>query len=506
MTTKRDIDVVTGADHDEPLLQPSTKRARNSGNQKKTKQSQEPQTDLTYGQRSCFPSLNHSVANSDEDLEFEDETDALAYLQSVRQQASGIPHLLVAPKSGPHLPPPRATHGLTYDDNDDGAAAEEAIDRSIYDDGHGDPRGYYEDGAYTAIPDNFAPNNNKHPHDTNSGTNNEEDDDDPTTEAAKITQAYYASISNHFTTLRQRLHRTPPPAALAALTREQSPHVGRFGPGSKTFTIWTVRVRHSDPAPAQVAAMDKGAVFRLLRVVLGGKFLRRGAELRERTSRWLWALLARLPDRGELDHMEVGYVRELGKRAALLMHSLREMAALRREVEGGEGGADGDGDDGLEGEEEDWDVEGEIVDDEGDSSTPAEKEDEATPVQASSDLAISSSTAPTSLPEAKDEVDGQMEDGEVDESAPMEIDDGDGGIGGGDVESVKARLLANLDALDAYESGSKTAADRREEEPAFDPVRARMNMRATLNMILTVAGEFYGQRDLLEFREPFEGL
>ncbi|KUI63966.1 hypothetical protein VM1G_10741 [Cytospora mali] len=473
MTTKRDIDVVTGADHDEPLLQPSTKRARNSGNQKKTKQSQEPQTDLTYGQRSCFPSLNHSVANSDEDLEFEDESDALAYLQSVRQQASGIPHLLVAPKSGPHLPPPRPAHGLTYDDNDDGTTEEEAIDRSIYDDGRGDPRGYYEDGAYTALPDNFASNHN-HPYDTNPGTANDEDDNS-TTEAAKIPQAYYASISNHFTTLRRNLHRTPPPAALAALTREQSPHVGRFGPGSKTFTIWSVRVRHADPAPAQVAAMDKDAVFRLLRVVLGGKFLRRGAELRERTSRWLWALLARLPDRGELDHMEVGYVRELGKRAALLMHSLREMAALRREVEGGGGGADGDDDDdddgggggGLEGEEEDWDVEGEIVDDEGDNSTPAEKEDEATPVQASSDLAISSSTAPTSLPEAKDEVDGQMEDGEVDD---------------------------------------KTAADRREEEPAFNPVRARMNMRATLNMILTVAGEFYGQRDLLEFREPFEGL
>lgn len=413
------------------------------------------------------------------------------------QQASGIPHLLVAPRSGPQLPPPRATDGLIYDDDDTGAGEEEPIDRSIYDDGHDDARGYYEDGAYTAAPDNLdTSNHHQHNHADAEGADAAAD------EAARITEAYFTSIIMRFAALRAHLHLEPPPAALAALPRDKSPHVGRFGFGSKTFSIWSSRVRYSDPAPAQVAAMDKGAVFRLLRVLLGGKFLRRGAELRERTSRWLWALLARLPGRGELDHMEVGYVRELGKRAALLMHSLREMAELRREVE------DGDvDDDGLEGDEEDWAGEGEVVDDEEDNSTPAKKKYQATPaedhreqetpVQASSDPVRSSSTAPTSIPDAKDEA-GEMEDGEVDESAPMDIDDG------GDVESAKARLLANLAALDAYESGSKTADQA--EEPAFDPVRARMNMRATLNMILTVAGEFYGQRDLLEFRDPFHGL
>ncbi|ROV93850.1 hypothetical protein VMCG_08821 [Cytospora schulzeri] len=508
MATKRDIDAVAGADGDETMPHPSSnKRARNSGNQKKSKHSQEPQTDLTYGQRSCFPSLDHSVGINDEDLEFEDETDALAYLQSVRQQASGIPHLLVAPRSGPQLPPPRATDGLAYDDDEE-EEKEEPIDRSIYDDGHNDARGYYEDGAYTAAPDPFDSHNHHH--------HNDAEADAAANEAAKkIAEAYYNSISTHFTTLRHHLHRTPP--STASLTGDHTPHVGRFGAGSRTFTVWSARVRHTDPFPAQVASMDKGAVFRLLRVVLGGKFLRRGAELRERTSRWLWALLARLPGRGELDHMEVGYVRELGKRAALLMHSLREMAELRREVEE---------DDGLEGDEEDWAGEGEVVDDEEDGSAPAKRDDETTPAddhqvkeetpaQVSSDPARPSPTAPTSIPETKDEAGEQMEDGEVDESAPMDIDDGGDG---GDFESAKARLLANLDALDTHESSGssskKTAAAAaaasasadREEEPAFDPVRARMNMRATLNMILTVAGEFYGQRDLLEFRDPFHGL
>jgi hypothetical protein len=253
--------------------------------------------------------------------------------------------------------------------------------------------------------------------------------------------------------------------------------------------------------------MDKDAVFRLLRVVLGGKFLRRGTELRERTSRWLWALLARLPDRGELDYMEVGHVRDLGKRAALLMHSLREMAALREEVEGG--GRASEEDDGLEGDQEDWDGEAEAIDDDDDdddvddgrkvaappqeSAEPASvANDDPTSVQPSSDpLARSSSTAPTSAPDADADAAEQMEDGEIDESAPMDIDT--------DVESAKTRLLAKLNT----HSSNGYDADQA-EEPPFDPARARMNMRATLNMILTVAGELYGQRDLLEFRDPFQ--
>lgn len=83
-TTKRDIDAVINADSDERQPQQISKRARNSSGQKKSRQQQEPLTDLTYGQRCCFPGLNHGYENSDEDLEFEDETDALAYLQTVR--------------------------------------------------------------------------------------------------------------------------------------------------------------------------------------------------------------------------------------------------------------------------------------------------------------------------------------------------------------------------------------------------------------------------------------
>lgn len=90
MATKRDLDSVLepGADASS-FPAPSTKRARNSNNagQKKSnkqQQAQEAATDVTYGQRYCFPSAHETLSYSDEDLDFEDETDALAYLQSVR--------------------------------------------------------------------------------------------------------------------------------------------------------------------------------------------------------------------------------------------------------------------------------------------------------------------------------------------------------------------------------------------------------------------------------------
>lgn len=84
MATKRDLDSVVNTDSDECQPQYSTNRVRNSSGQKRSKQSHEPQTDVTYGQRCCFPGLDHDYANSDEDLEIEDEKDALAYLHNVR--------------------------------------------------------------------------------------------------------------------------------------------------------------------------------------------------------------------------------------------------------------------------------------------------------------------------------------------------------------------------------------------------------------------------------------
>jgi hypothetical protein len=266
-----------------------------------------------------------------------------------------------------------------------------------------------------------------------------------------------------------------------------------------------------------VAALDRQSVLKLLRVVLGGKFIRRGYELRERTSRWIWALLARLPDRGEMDYAEVGWIRELGKRAVLMMVSMAQVEALREEVEGDlEGDADDDnGDD---------DEEGEIV---GEMVVDAEEEGGAVALKEAGGAA--EARAVGSEPESEQPANPVAEDigdqngGEAD----MDIDDGEvtddepsAPAGNSDIEAeiaaAKARLLARLEeAPDTQQEAEPSPADADENQQnedsegdiaVADETRARVNMRATLNMILTVAGEFYGQRDLLEFRDPFPSL
>lgn len=258
--------------------------------------------------------------------------------------------------------------------------------------------------------------------------------------------------------------------------------------------------------------MDKDAALRVLRVVMGGRFLRVGREVSERTSRWVWALLARLPPAGELGHTEVGWIRDLGRRAVLLGRSLAEMAALREEI--AEGGGDLGFNDGVDESDEDEALVQEYEGEDGVSS-----EGEGNKTEGSNDVAAagaSGSVDPSgeSLPKkAAEDAPGGNEKGEAleegeeleDDDIPMDIED-EGEVReetqDEDLEAAKARLLAQVGQAGAESSQGSIVGDGDDEAT----MRARMNMRATINMILTVAAEFYGQRDLLEFRDPFTAM
>ncbi|KAK4239162.1 hypothetical protein C8A03DRAFT_43181 [Achaetomium macrosporum] len=505
MGPKRNHSALAADDNEESSSHSSSKRRREQQASKPKQAESKP--DPTYGQRVAFPGLDDDepAQITDDDLEFEENGDALAYLRAVRQEASSVPHVLVAPKAGPQLPP----HLQSSED----------IDRSIYDNGVGDSRGYYYDGAYTAMP-------SRSPSVTSSSEEEEEEggEVDPTNpdriaaRNAVLRKAYFASLTSQFLALRRRLHRAPPPHLVASLPRDHGTEVGSFGAKSRTFRIWTRRIRHTDPLPVQVAALDRQSVLKLLRVILGGKFIRRGYELRERTSRWIWALLARLPDRGEMDYAEVGWVRELGKRAVLMMVSIAQMEALREEVEGDlEGAVEGEGDD--EGEEGGY--VGEIVVDEWDEergvTAPQQHGNgETQMVGGETESKIAEPNVNTEVDDENGELDMDIDDGEVSDDEPATT------ARNKDIEAylaaAKSRLLARLEDAQGTQQEEPAAAaeadadehqwngDGEEAPSMFDEARARINMRATLNMILTVAGEFYGQRDLLEFRDPFPAL
>lgn len=84
MTSKRDYAAVAADEHDEPVIQSSNKRRREQQNSKS--KGAEGKPDPTYGQRCAFPGLDddESAQITDDDLEFEESGDALAYLRAVR--------------------------------------------------------------------------------------------------------------------------------------------------------------------------------------------------------------------------------------------------------------------------------------------------------------------------------------------------------------------------------------------------------------------------------------
>ncbi|KAF7562729.1 hypothetical protein G7046_g1390 [Stylonectria norvegica] len=475
MASKRDLDDVD----DGEIPEPEPKRPKKQ--KSKARDHQNSGIDPTWGQKYVFSGMAKATTiPAGEESDFEDDADAMAYLNSVRQEANGIPHLLVAPKVeiGPQLP---ADFQTNEDSVDEGH--QERADRTIYRNGIGDARGYYQDGAYTAMPET---NGDSHNYEEGDGRNNDLDKE------TALQEAYFKTLIDQYLRLRTTLNSTPPPNAASRLSASQPTFAAPFNRHSSTISLWSRVLSTTDPHPLQLALMSKDSIICILCVLLGGKLLRRGYSLPERTSRWLWALLARLPDKGELNHTEIGWVRDLGRRAVLLGRSMAEMAALREELQDGGLGAHEAVDESSSDEEVFAEIDYAEVHG---ANSPDDKEDDPAPAPDHKDeqkppkLELEEGEA-----EEEDDVamdiasDSDAEDGEVVES-PVE-----------DLRDAKARLLARIED----EARDVEAQERAEEAAAKE--RSGLNMRATVNMILTVAGEFYGQRDLLEFREPFASI
>jgi len=341
-----------------------------------------------------------------------------------------------------------------YDDDD----ADDKFDGNEY--AYEDDRGWYEDGAYISY--DHQPGSNGY------GV-------EPT-KTKTLEEAYFASLLLKYTSTRKTLNRKPSPGAEKLLPPFTPTHAEPFARGSGTTALWTSTILDRDPIPLQVALMSKDSIFLVLRVLLGGKLLRRSQPLPERTSRWLWALLARVPERNELTHYELGLIRDIGKRAVLLGRSLAEVEALQ---EAGVGEETGDAEEPAE-DAVDTDI-GETQQAAGEDSAPTRDPPESTDVDIEDGEVQASEGEDVAMEIESGSEDGEIDEGQVDEAQ--------------DLEEARKRLLAQLD-----ESEGEAKAQQEAEEAK---TRAAMNQRATINMILTITGEFYGQLDLLEFREPF---
>ncbi|KAI9740092.1 MAG: hypothetical protein M1818_004843 [Claussenomyces sp. TS43310] len=414
-----------------------------TGSQKRQRMSKQPnRIDPTYGQRYAIPGLDGDGSHDSDDVDQSLDPEALRYLMSVRTEAASIPTVLVAPQ--------------------------EKDDRSIYDCAVGDARGYYQDGAYTAAPLQSLDSLSL-PLDNPGGI-------DPQ-------HAYHNSILARFTTLRAKLQATPPRSAVERLSGD---HVSYMGATASEWKSWRRRVTRTDAAAAQLAGMGKGTALRVLRLMTRELGKRDGLQgtprCGKRLSRWAWGLLARLPERGEMSSEEIGVVRELAKRAVWVSVALKGIHHLEALSEDSEGDDEEKGvDSKIDNGEED------------DHSDHLEEEDQLTAsFSPSADAAGNRTLADT-------DSDGKLQ---------LNIE------GQEDLEAARARLLANISPqvyvagdeveTDGDQELTKQSLNRSPEVEEQSEENSVQNTWATVDMIITIAGEMYGQRDLLEFREEWD--
>lgn len=86
MGTKRHYNALAGDENPEPLPFSANKRRREQQNKKEKDKHLEGKPDPTYGQRAAFPGLDDDEPRQiiDDDLEYEEDFGALAYLKAVR--------------------------------------------------------------------------------------------------------------------------------------------------------------------------------------------------------------------------------------------------------------------------------------------------------------------------------------------------------------------------------------------------------------------------------------
>ena len=339
---------------------------------------------------------------------------SLLLLTSSRAEAQSIPDVFTAPQI---------------------SKTDDSLDPSIYNSGVGDSRAYYASGAYVARPYLGPDSRNTYPiYELQEAINMM--NGSSVLPFAKLSprQAYSQRLLLLLHSRRKFLRTLQEKVSASSHNAGIKPYSlpTWFTAAYETFRSALLK---SIPSPARLAFTNKEVILVLIKCCTS---LLKKRNIDSNLSVWIWALLARLDDVGELTNSEVSVIRELGKKAARIMESHRESHALMML-----GASD-------------------------ESSSQLNSE-----VQC---MAVNENEETTH--EVKD----------VDE-----------------LEARKARLLALL------ESGSlNVPVKQAKDDDAVDlkpSMDTRMesievhNTNATLDMIVLVIGEMFGQRDLLQHRE-----
>ncbi|MCJ1431608.1 hypothetical protein MMC27_000963 [Xylographa pallens] len=445
--------------------------------------------DPTYGQRGAFPGLD--MPSGEDELFQGPANDGMQYLRLVRSEAKGVPNLLVAPSCNEN--PVDTEDGELYEDYE---------------------TGYYEDGAYAALPDlSSTPEIPQY---------GDEDDED-----IEPQEAYYASLSDRFRKIRTILHSSPP------TTSVDKPHNDNLSASAQaaflhnaTHREWRYQILRTTPSMRLLASMHQDGVVRglgRLETLLPKKDLLADIE-GNRIGAWCWGLLGRCRQIGEMGSEEVGVLRTLGKTALRMGRKLKMQKqgglGAHYNTEADVGGEDDDEEEseevpkeamnGAEGFEEQEVRDGQIEEmEEGEV-------DETESVGELTNTSEHSGKVGVSVPES-DKRDTQMTEGCPERDiyteailATTPINDivptSRSFDGLAQYEPVKDPLALAKETLLAQVCSPALSALPREgdlgqEDNSDSGLDVEAKAFATLDMIVTIVGKFYGQKDLLDARE-----
>ncbi|KAL9130357.1 MAG: hypothetical protein Q9175_007042 [Cornicularia normoerica] len=403
--------------------------------------SSQSRIDPTYGQRGAFPGLDNT--KDDDGLFYGPASDGLEYIRMVRSEAKTVPNLLVAPIS----PTVQSKKNDLYADY---------------------PQGYYSNGAYTATPLSLSNPSQAY---TNGGQQGGQDPQ----------ETYYASLCASFTVLTETLQSSPP--------RGAPDNTEVYYLDWRKARRWRGKILNTAPTMVLLARLSQESVIcglEVLESLLTLATLR--GEKGKNIGAWTWGLLGRCREVGQMGSEEVGVLRKLGKQAVCLLKRISAGETIGGAVDSPDVDAQ------EEEDEEEGEGEEERVEDGADPLDPEDVDDgyspytdpittaalrhdgnsEAHPIamMSDADLAKAKQHIPNSL-STNDQAQTQFTQTNASNEDGMQS---------------PTTTLPVTDLVVDSEGGLKEKGDE------------KATIHATLDILITIIGELYGQRDLLNGR------
>ncbi|KAJ5188731.1 hypothetical protein N7491_005051 [Penicillium cf. griseofulvum] len=423
-----------------------------------------PRQHPLYGQKSAFPGLD----DGGDELLYDDPDDGLEYLRMVRSEANSLPVLFSAPiqSTDPSVSASNAQRDLRLLDPNNPPL----------------PAGFYEDEAYIAPVDDL--NENK-----------------AALSPSKLDELYsdaqgsYNNLLRHrFILLRSTLRCSPPAGAINTLDNDHPISLPRKATSAhKTWRRLLVTV---EPRMVQLASMDMESVLEVLEILARMMSdVVRGDDTQRvrRIGAWAWGLLGKCREVGQLSTREVGIVRNLGKRAATILRKVQELENDEYEEEVDSSVSTQPKEETQRGNLADNEKDtkeaqqGSIVQDEKATKQETQPKPTAQVEEEHKEGSQSELTVPNEDENKQDEL---RETAEAKDSSMPDVS-----LEQSDLQAAKMRLQVRLQTI----SESVETPAKCDEEDDWS-----IQTHALLDMIITVVGEFFGQRDLLAQREVWD--